>query len=370
MKRLPPWLIFIIVIALAIAIKIKFFSGPTDSMGSSKSKSEKATPVSVDFFIAKSLVADSVYNAKGQLMPRQGFGTKEFSVAGKIGAFNQVELTSEIAGRVVQIHIEEGDTVRKGDLLLQLNDLDIKAQLQKSSAQIAVTQKKLDRLKKLLEVKGVSQEEYEQTEAELAVLKADEGYLQAQLLKTRILAPFNGVVGLRNVSEGAIINQNTPVVSVVQLKPVYVEFNVPSNSLEFIQRNTRVHFYSQRNLEGYGLVYAIEPKVDESTGTVRVRARILSPGTFYPGSFVTVRVGIAGMVDGIFIPSQSIIMTMKGSKVMVVRGGVAVEQPVITGKRKSDLIEIVSGIANGDTVISTGLMGLKPGTPVKQVKRN
>jgi membrane fusion protein (multidrug efflux system) len=371
MKKLPPWLIFVIVLVLAIAIKISFFSGTPENTNNTKGKSDKPQPVAVDFYIAKFIQgADSVYNEHGKLMPRQGFGTKEFSVAGKIGAFNQVELSSEISGRIVAIHIEEGDTVRKGDLLVQLNDLDIKSQLQKSLAQIAVTQKKLDRLKKLLEVKGVSQEEYETFEAELAVLKADEAYLQSQILKTKILAPFNGVIGLRNVSEGAIVNQNTPVVSIVQMKPVFVEFNVPNTSIQFIKRNTRVQLYSQNSMEGYGLVYAIEPRVDETTGTVRVRAKIISNGNYYPGSFVTVRVGISGLVDGMFIPSQAIVMTMKGSKILKVKQGVAVECPVITGKRKSDLIEVINGLEDGDTVITSGLMGLKPGMPVKQAKRN
>ncbi len=370
MKKLPPWLIFVIILGLAIAIKLIFYSASAEGANSSKNKGDKPAPVAVDFYIAEANMLDSVYNEKGKLIPRQGFGTHEFSVAGKIGAFNQVEMTSEFTGRVIAIKIEEGDTVRKGDLLVQLNDMDIKSQLQKVVAQILVSEKKLERLKKLLEAKGVSQEEFESAEADLAVLKADESYLQAQLTKTKLLAPFDGVVGLRNVSEGAIVNQNTPIVSVVQLNPVYVEFNVPNSSIQYIKKNTRIQFSSQNNLEGYGLVYAIEPRVDEATGTVRVRAKVVTHGNYYPGSFLTVRVGISGFKDGVFIPSQALIMTMKGSKIMKVQSGLAVESTVIIGKRKSDLIEIIDGIHPGDTIITSGLMSLKPGTPVKQAKKN
>jgi len=365
MKKLPPWLIFIIVIATAVAVKLFIFSPSSEKEAGSKTKDDKAMPTLVDVFIVESSQVDSVLDGHGKFISSQGFGTHEFSTIGKIGSFNQVELASEIAGRIVSIHIEEGDTVRKGDLLVQINDAEIKAQLLKLNAQITLTKKKIERAKKLLEVKGMSEEEFEVLESDLAVLSAEEAFQQTQLLKTKILAPFNGVVGLRRLSEGSMIGPSTPIVSIIQLHPVFVEFDMPVNLLPAVKKQTKVQFYVKDEMSGSAQVYAIEPKVDENTGTVKVRAKINGSGNFLPGSFVTLRVGLGGKGHEIFIPTQSILMSMQGSKVMKVKQGKAIETPVITGMRKSGLVEIVEGVSVGDSIIISGLMALKPGSLIK-----
>ena len=207
MKKIPNWVYIVLFIGLLIASKYVFFSRKEEKAGS---KPKTSLPVAVNYFVAQS----------GEL------GNQVFAT-GKVGAMNQVELLPEMGGKVASIHFKEGETFEKGSLLVKLNDADLQAQLLKIKNQIKLSDQKLTRLKKLLDVKGVSQEEYDTEDNTLAGLKADEAYFLAQIAKTSINAPFTGQVGLKNISEGSYVNTNTPIVSLVQMKPLYVEFTLP-----------------------------------------------------------------------------------------------------------------------------------------------
>ena len=293
----------------------------------------------------------------------------EVFATGKIGALNQIDLLPEVGGKVMAIYFKEGETVNKGSVLVKLNDADLQAQLLKSKTQITLSEQKLERLKKLLEIKGVSQEEFDMQQNELNSLKADQAYILAQLAKTSIVAPFTGMVGLKNISEGSYVNTSTPIVSLVQVKPLYVEFSVPEKYSGLFSKGIQVKFSNDNNKDVQtATIYAIEPRVDELTKTIKARATYNGNEHFYPGSFVKVFANLGETQNVLMVPTQCVIPTLKGQKVFVSKNGIATEAMVTIGVRTDEKIQIIDGLQEGDTVITTGLLGLKKETPLKLLK--
>ena len=268
---------------------------------------------------------------------------------------------------------KEGETVEKGTQLVKINDADLQAQFQKNKIQIKLSEEKLERLKKLLSIKGISQEEFDIQENELSSFKADLSFLSAQLAKTNITAPFGGVIGLRNISEGAYVSPTQVIVSLVQLKPLFIEFSIPEKYSSVVKKGLNVQFSMDKTESTKTFtaqIYALEPKIDEMTKTLRGRAIYNGSEIFYPGSFVKVYVDLGETSNSIMIPTQSIIPVLKGQKVFISKNGTAQEVKVITGIRTSDKIQILDGLNVGDTVLTTGLMSIKKEVKLNLIKSN
>jgi membrane fusion protein, multidrug efflux system len=352
MKKVPNWLIVLIVIALLVSVKFLFLS--KKDAGSVGQNTKKPVPLSVNYFVAKAVPYEN----------------KVFCT-GIAGAFNQVELLPEIAAKVIRINFNEGDHVSKGDLLVKLNDADFQAQLLKIQTQLKLAIQKLERLKKLREINGVSEEEFEMQANEIAVLKADENFYLAQIAKTEIKAPFDGNIGLKNISEGSFVNSNTPLVSLVQLKPMYVEFTIPGKYSQQFKQGMQVEFVMENELStktNTAVVYAIEPKMDEVTKSIRARARYNGDEKILPGSYLKVFLEMGSHEKLLMVPSQCIIPVLKGHKVFVVSGGQSVEKMVHIGPRSDQKVVILDGLAEGDTVITSGLMSVKKETKINLIK--
>lgn len=351
MKKIPNWIYVVIVFALLISSKFIFFAKKEDK---AKTGGKPSGPISVNYIIATQF----------------DFKTKVYS-SGKIGALNEVEIKPEVAGKITAIYFKEGEQVNKGSVLIKINDADIQAQLSKNKIQLKLAELKLERLKKLIAINGVSQEEYDIQDNEVNTLKADQAFLIAQIAKTSIAAPFNGVIGLKNVSEGAYVSPNNVIASLVQLKPVFIEFSVPERYSEVLSKNMKVKFSkdgSINNKEFEAVIYAIEPKIDDITKTLRSRAIFSGNELFYPGTFVKVFVEINDNQNSLMIPTQSIIPVLKGQKVLICKNGVAEERMVVTGIRTDDKIQILEGLNQGDTVLTTGLLVAKAGANLKLIK--
>jgi membrane fusion protein (multidrug efflux system) len=353
MKKIPSWVYVILIVALLIASKFIFFSKKTENVqGTAKGKN--VMPLAVNYYV----VAPSKF-------------TNDVFATGRIGAMNQVDILPEVNGKIIAIYFKEGETVTKGSLLVKLNDADLQAQLLKTHTQLKLSEQKLQRLEKLLAVKGISQEEFDMQENEIATLKADEAFFTAQIAKTNIMAPFSGVIGLKNISEGSFVNATTPIVSLVQMKPVYVEFSVPEKYADIFKRGTQVNFSvdNQQTSTSYSAsIYAIEPKVDENTKTIKARAAYNGERIFYPGSFVKVFVNLGETANALMVPTQAVIPTLKGQKVFVAHGDSAVEVPVKIGVRTDQMIQVTEGLNAGDSVITTGLLSIKKGSKLKLTK--
>jgi membrane fusion protein (multidrug efflux system) len=352
MKRFPTWLVIVLIIALVIGSKFLFFSKNDKTNGAAKPKGDM--PVAVNYYITE----------------MSDFSNDIFAT-GKIGALNEIDLVPEVGGKVSNIYFKEGETVQKGTLLVKLYDADLQAQLLKTKTQMKLSQQKLERLNKLLAINGISQEEHDMQENEVMTLKADEAYITAQIAKTSITAPFAGVVGLRNISEGSYVNNSTPIVSLVQLKPLYVEFSIPEKYSSMFKQGGGIKFATDENLNAgtyTASIYAIEPRVDENTKTIRARAIYNGEHRFYPGSFVKVFVDLGKTSNAIMVPTEAVIGTLKGQKVFVNKGGVASEVHVKIGVRTDQKIQITEGLAAGDTVITTGLLAVKKGSKLKLIR--
>jgi membrane fusion protein (multidrug efflux system) len=304
----------------------------------------------------------------GMVISPQEFDNK-IDVIGTILSNEKVDLKSEVSGRVTGIHFKEGSRVSKGALLVKLFDSDLKAQLKKINIQRDLARLEEERKRKLLEISGISQQEYDLAKNQLEALNADAELVVAQIRKTEIIAPFNGVIGLRNISEGEIVSTATSIASLQQIDPIKLEFEIPEKFSYYVSNGSAITFTINGSEEKYqGLVYATEPMIDVATRTLKVRARCDNRSQkFKPGSFIKIELNLQKKNNAILVPSESIIPGAKEQKIFLSKNGIALSKKVKTGTRTDTQIEILEGLIPNDTVITSGIMQLKDSTRIKMV---
>ncbi len=325
----------------------KFNKGSTDNQAGGQ---KKPTAIQVNGVIVK-------YNPLEE---------KIFS-SGTLIANDEVEIRNEIAGRITSILFREGAKVSKGELLLTIYDEDLNAQLRKLQSQKAIAQKTVERQLDLKEVNGISQQELDLSQNELASIQADIDLVESQLSKTRIRAPFDGIIGLKTVSNGAFIPANTRIATIQSVNPLKLDFALPEKYRSMIGDTTMIRF-STESAKGYfeGKIYAFEPKIDLQTRSVLVRAVCPNKdGKLYPGAFAHIEIPLNRISDAILIPTQSLMPELRGEKVFVVRNDSAQKVSVETGMRNDSAVQIISGLTEGDTVLTTGIMQVRPGSLLK-----
>jgi len=293
-------------------------------------------------------------------------------VSGSILADEEVELKSEISGKIVAIYFTEGRAVSKGDTLIKINDAELQAQLQRLKYRKELLSDIEFRQKILLKKNAISQEEYDMALNELNVNKAEIEVAAAQLDKTLIQAPFNGVIGLRNVSEGSFVTNNTLIASLQSINQVKIDFAIPERYSLDIKIGDPVHFKISGSDTRYtATVYAIEPKIDPMTRTLKIRARSSNPGMkILPGTFADVEVLLKKIDKTIMIPTESVVPELKGQKVFLVKDGKAFPQSIQTGIRTDKQIQVTQGLAEYDTLVTSGILQMKPGMPLKVSELN
>lgn len=286
---------------------------------------------------------------------------------GNILANEEVEIRAEIPGRVVSINFQEGSVVKKGDLLVQINDNELQAELKKLLLDEKLAEDDVFRKEKLLELKAVSQEELDISSSKLGVIRAEIELVRARLEKTGIYAPFSGRIGLRYISPGGYISSSMLIARMQQIDPVKIEFNVPEKYNTGIKTGMEVYFSVAGSDSLFtGQIYAIEPRIDPSTRAFTVRARCANAGGILtPGAFAKVNIILERISDAIVLPSDAFIPDIRGEKVMVVRTGKAVTAYVTTGIRTESEVQIVQGINPMDTIILSGLLQVREQMSVK-----
>ncbi|WP_212001554.1 efflux RND transporter periplasmic adaptor subunit [Chitinophaga sp. HK235] len=287
--------------------------------------------------------------------------------SGTLQSNEEVEVKPEINGRITHLYFKEGTNVRKGDLLVKIYDEDLRAQLQKLKLQQELAKTTLERQENLLKINGISRQDVDVTRNQVSAYGADMQYTQTQLQKTELRAPFSGKLGLRNVSEGAIVSSATIITTLQQVDPLKMDFAVAEKYRNVIKIGDQVNFsVAGDNKEYKGSIYAIDPKIDLTTRTVKLRAIIPNNnGTLFPGSFAKVKITLRDLPDAIMIPSQAVIPGTRDKKVIVADSGKAKFVIVETGIRNENNVQITSGLQPGDTVVTTGILQLKPGMPLK-----
>lgn len=286
--------------------------------------------------------------------------------SGTLLAWNEVVLMPEIGGKITQLNIKEGSEVAQGQLLVKLFDEDLKAQAKKQDLQATIANRNLARLKDLLKINGVSQQEYDNAENSLNNIASDLNLIKANLKKTEIFAPFSGTIGLTNASPGAYVSPGNSITSLQQTNVLKIEFSIPERYSTQLQMGDPVQFTIEGRADTFSAtVYAFEPKIDLNTRTLKVRARFENVGRrLLPGSFAKVQVRLREVKNAILIPTQSVILETRGKKAIVYRGGKAQFVSIETGTRNQDNVQILKGISAGDTVVTTGLMFVKPNAEI------
>ncbi len=288
------------------------------------------------------------------------------TLPGTLLANEELVVKSEIPGRITQIAFKEGAEVTKGQLLFKIFDADLQAQLKKLKVQRDLLQKTLNRQKELQALNGVSAQEYDNTESQLAAVDADIQLMEAQIQKTEIKAPFSARAGLRNVSEGATITVGESLTTLQQVNPLKLDVLVPEKNAARIKAGTKLKFRSMSDSgERVAEVYAIQPGADAQTRCIRVRAITQNQDAkLHPGQYVDVILSNADQGKSLVIPTQSVIPEAKGKKVVRIKGGQAEFVPITIGARTEKYVEVTSGLALGDTVATTGIMKLRPESKV------
>ncbi len=285
---------------------------------------------------------------------------------GTVLANESVDLKCETSGKVTHIYFKEGSHVNKGDVLLKINDEELQAQLLGAKSALKLAEDNMARAKQLLDKQGISQQDYDAAANDLNVKKANFDLVKAQIDKTEIKAPFEGIIGLRYVSEGSFINSSIVIASLQDINPVKIDFSIPEKYSGFVNRGDKIKFSVAGSGKSYeGTVFAIEPKIDEMTRSLKIRA--ISPNTkgeILPGSFADVTLILKEIQDALMVPSQAIIPILKGQKVYLYKNGIVSESEVKTGIRTDTDVQLTGGISPLDTVITTGILQLAPGMPV------
>lgn len=290
----------------------------------------------------------------------------KIQVAGSIISNEEVELHTETSGKVINIAFNEGQKVKKGDLLLKVNDAELQAQLQKAEIRKKLSEDKEYRQKILLAKKGVSQEVYDAALNDLNSAKADIENIKAQIAKTEIRAPFNGTIGLRYVSEGSYVSPSSQIANLQDLSRVKIDFSVPQRYAASISIGSKVKIKTSSGKEYQVKIYALEQKIDPNTRALKVRAiHQNEKGELVPGSYVSVDIDLNDINNAVVIPTQALALDITGEIVYLYKDGKAVPRKVESGIRSETDVQIVKGLAAGDTVITSGIMQIRPNVKVK-----
>lgn len=292
--------------------------------------------------------------------------TDEIVVSGELLPDEEVDLSFETSGKIVSINFVEGTHVAKGQLLAKVNDGPLQAQLKKLESQLQLAQDRVYRQSTLLQKDAVSKEAYEEAQTNLASLKADIELVKENIAQTELRAPFDGIIGLRQVSEGAYASTGTVVATLTRITPLKIEFAVPERYAGEIKQGMNLTFNIEGRLEALDArIYATESKVDQTTHTLPVRAIYPNTqGKLLPGRFANIHLKTQEIADAIAIPTEAIVPEMGVDKVFLYKNGKAQPVTVTKGIRNEARVQVLSGLEVGDTVITSGTMQLRTGLPV------
>ncbi|MFN7119733.1 MAG: efflux RND transporter periplasmic adaptor subunit [Saprospiraceae bacterium] len=312
-------------------------------------------PIPVEAVIIQASRAEEVINVNGSTVPNE-----------------EVTVTSEVPGKVTKILFKEGTVVRKGAVLVQLDIAELKAQRDRLLVDQQLKRKIAERLEGLYKREGVSLQELEIAKAEADRVDAELDLISVQLEKRTVKAPFDGLLGLRQVSEGTYVSPGTAIVNLVSVNPINVEFSVPERYGRVVNRGTKVDFLLDGSNDPLSAtVVAKEANVDATTRTLKLKAEAPNPnGRILPGAFANVAVKLRNFEGAIMVPTQAILPELDGKKIFVYKGGKATPVNVETGIRREDLIQVTKGLTYGDTIIITGIMQIRPGAEVNVTKVN
>lgn len=332
---------------VALAVPLVILCGPA------MAQQNPAAPVTVEAAPIKTEHLERTIDAVGSLVSNES-----------------VVMSPEIAGRITGIEFEEGAPVKKGDVLIRLDDSIYKAQLSQARAALGLSQANHKRAVELYEKKINAVSRVDETLAQRNSDSAAVELAQAQLDKTVIRAPFDGIVGLRQVSSGDYVTQGQALINLESIDPLKVNFKVAETNLSFLKAGqpltATVDAFPNRTFDGE--VYAIDPLIDTAGRTVSLRGRIPNPDLLLrPGLFARIRLVIDTTQDALMVSEEALVPQGEEQFVYKVVDNKVSMAKVKTGQRKSGMVEITEGLKAGDVIVTAGQMKLRPDAAVKVI---
>jgi membrane fusion protein (multidrug efflux system) len=297
-------------------------------------------------------------------------------VIGSVGAVRGVTISADLPGVLERIAFDSGMTVKEGDILAELDTRTERAQLAAAEAQLDLTKANLERTRGLRDEQIVAPADFDKAEAEYKRAAAAIGEIRAAIGRKTILAPFSGVLGIRQANLGQYLAAGMPIVSLQSLNPVYVNFAVPQQQVARIRAGTEVRVtVENQKAETRGTVTAIDSVIDENTRNIQIQATIPNTGgLLHPGMFVQTNVVLGVAQSVIAVPTSAIAYAPYGDSVFVVSAmkgpdgkpfqGV-VQRFVKLGASRGDQVAIESGVGPGDEVVTSGVFKLRNGAAVQ-----
>ena len=340
-----------------------------EKIASSKSGPVVQPPLGIEALILQPQELSTSIEVPGTLLPNES-----------------TEIHPEVSGRLVLLNIKEGAFVGKGTLLAKLYDGDMQArlkslavQLKKTEVQLKIAQQTEDRSAKLLNIQGISQQDYDLSLLQVNNIMADRGIIGAQIgeirasmTKLSIYAPYAGKLGLKNISPGAFVTPATVITTINQVSQLKLQFNIPEKYGAQIKPGQYINFYidgSQRIFTAN--VMAAEGAIEQETRSLAIRALVKTQDpALIPGAFAKVKIVLGKNENALMIPNNFLIPQGRKKSVFLYKNAKAISTEVTTGVRDSTNVEILTGLKKGDTLITTGLLFLRPGSSVKISKIN
>lgn len=307
--------------------------------------------------------------ADGYIVQPTAF-SEEIEITGTLVANQEVTIASELMRKIVRVQVKEGNYVQAGTLLFQLDDADLQAQLERLRQQEKLAALNEERLKDLIAHDAAIQQDYDQAVTNLNVLKAEIRALGVTIDKTRIRAPFNGRVGIVRVYPGALVSPNTVLTNIVDDTRIKIEFSVPEKYANLVTVGKPQRFTVQSDTAVYSAtVIAKESKMNEQTRTLLVEAIGPNPqGKLVSGQSARLNLALHTANDALKVPSQALMPSPQGYAVYLSKNNKVHLAPVVIGQRGTQEVQIINGLSQGDTVITSNLLRLMPGAEVALVK--
>lgn len=250
---------------------------------------------------------------------------ESLTVVGSLEANEAAEIRPEINGLVQAIHFEEGQRVKQGDLLMKIDDAELRAQYSQVEARYQLAELNVSRSENLSESRTISQSEYDRARSEFAAAKAELQVLKLRLEKTELKAPFDGVVGSRTISPGDYVTTNTVLTTLNDLSRMKISFQVPERFLSKVKHGTRFGLKSRMldaRDEVTGEVYFVSAVIDRNTRSSEVKGLLASPpDAFRPGMFANVEIVLEVHRGVLTVPEGAILTTASGPQLVTVKEG-------------------------------------------------
>lgn len=345
-----PAIVTVVAVAIALAVGVSLLrKGQSSAAPSQKpAASAAAAPaLEVDVYLVKPETLEIAVPATGRLLARES-----------------IDLVSEVSRRLLRIHVQEGKQVKKGELLFELDSAELRAQLGQLSVQLDLAKITAERQQKLLAEGLASEGEAQAAQARHDELLAQKRVIEVTLSKTVIRAPFAGTVGLRRVSEGAWVSSSTVLVSLHDTTQLKLDFSLPERYASLVAPGKAFHFRAEGRGEVFsGTIVAFEPTVDQSSRSVLVRGVVENEKQLLPGTFATVELPLQAQ-QVFLVPSIAVIPGAAGRTLFVEREGVAHSVLVELGPRSGERVQVLSGIVEGDRVVISNLLRVRPGAKI------